>query len=306
MARFDKKWWFVHVPAGVAVVALIIFGVNQCDGKNDENAEKVKAQQELVDAGRKMEIAANRMDSLLAVNRDLGADNVRKGDTIRVLKDSVNTLNGQVRELKHDNDSLVTALTDCRNSKKKSQPAKKVQPVKKKRASGAADKPAVAPKAVTPSPKPRVENTWVSSKPVPSHSCRKPREERTANVRMNASYNNGNIVVDNAADVVDVKLENGSVNNGNIVVEGANTVCRKQGRVNVGMSGSHNNGIVVVEGAHKDANVTMDGRAVNNGAIIVGDGNSVYHVTPDTIMRFTAAKNTVVKCRIITKQRQYR
>ena len=91
MARFDKKWLFVHVPAGVIVAALLGFGVVQCDGKNEESADKVKAQNQLVDAGKKMEIAASRMDSLLNVNRDLGADNVRKSDTIRVLKDSVNT-----------------------------------------------------------------------------------------------------------------------------------------------------------------------------------------------------------------------
>ena len=51
MARFDKRWLFVHVPAGLVVVALLGFGIVQCDGKNDETAEKIKVQNQLIDAG---------------------------------------------------------------------------------------------------------------------------------------------------------------------------------------------------------------------------------------------------------------
>ena len=72
------------------------------------------------------------------------------------------------------------------------------------------------------------------------------------------------------------------------------------------MTGVHNNGNVIVENGARNTDVSLDGHAVNNGAIVVGNANTVYNVTPDTIMRFTAAKNTVVKCRIITKQRVYR
>lgn len=310
MARFDKRWLFVHVPAGLVVVALLGFGIVQCDGKNDETAEKIKVQNQLIDAGKKMEIAASRMDSLLNVNHDLGADNVRKGDTIRVLKDSVDTLNGQVRELKHDNDSLVVALTDCRNSKKKQQPAKKVQPVKKKSTPVAADKPVVAPSPVTPSSKPTVENTWVPSKPVPSRSERvecAEQEVSTATVHMDASYNNGNVLVDNAPTNTNIRLDNGAVNNGNIVVGGANSVGTVSAQqANIGMTGAHNNGNVIVENGARITDVSLDGRAVNNGAIVVGNANTVYNVTPDTIVRFTTTKNRVVKCRVITKQRVYR
>lgn len=306
MARFDKKWLFVHVPASVVVVALIIFGVNQCDGRNDEANEKAKAQQQLFDAGKKMEIAVGKMDSLLAVNRDLGADNVRKGDTIRVLKDSVNTLNDHVRVLKADNDSLTVAndsltvsLTNCRNSKKKQQPARRPR----NNNSGASQ---VAPdsRPATPSPKPRTENTYVPSRPLPQRSdvgaCRR------ANINVDASYNNGNVVVDNGASETDIVLGNGAVNNGNIVVGNANSVGVPAKRTDVKLNGSYNNGNVVIETAPANADVSLGGRAVNNGAIVVGNANTVYHVTPDTVVRFTTTKNTVVKCRVITKQRQYR
>ena len=291
MARFDKKWLFIHIPAGLVVAVLLGFGVVQCDGKNEESAEKVKAQNQLVDASKKMDIAANRMDSLLNVNHNLGADNVRKSDTIRVLKDSVNTLNGQVRELRADNDSLIVALDDCANSKKKTQPRRKPR--------NNSRRPATPVKRDT---------VYVVAKPqTENRNCCAGTEVRTANVRLDGSYNNGNVLVDNAPTNTNIRLDNGSVNNGNVVVGGANnvgTVSAQQ--ANIGMTGAHNNGNVIVENGARNTDVSLSGHTVNNGAIVVGNANTVYNVTPDTIVRFTTTKNRVVNCRVITKQRVYR
>ena len=291
MARFDKKWLFIHIPAGVVVAFLLGFGVVQCDGKNEESAEKVKAQNQLVDASTKMDIAASRMDSLLNVNCDLGADNVRKSDTIRVLKDSVNTLNGQVRELRADNDSLIVALDDCANSKKKTQPRRKPR--------NSSRRPVATKKRDT---------VYVVAKPqAENRNCRAATEVRTANVRLDGSYNNGNVLIDNAPTNTNIRLDNGSVNNGNIVVGGANnvgTVSAQQ--ANIGMTGAHNNGNVIVENGARNTDVSLDRHAVNNGAIVVGNENTVYQVMPDTVVRFITTNNRVVKCRVIAKQRQYR
>ncbi|MDO4424100.1 MAG: hypothetical protein Q4C08_04875, partial [Pseudomonadota bacterium] len=208
-----------------------------------------------------------------------------------VLKDSVNTLNGQVRELRADNDSLIVALDDCANSKKKTQPRRKPR--------NSSRRPATPVKRDT---------VYVVAKPqAENRNCCAGTEVRTANVRLDGSYNNGNVLVDNAPTNTNIRLDNGSVNNGNVVVGGANnvgTVSAQQ--ANIGMTGAYNNGNVIVENGARNTDVSLDGHAVNNGAIVVGNANTVYNVTPDTIMRFTAAKNTVVKCRIITKQRVYR
>ena len=253
MARFDKKWLFIHVPAGVVVALLLGVGVAQCDGKSEEAAEKANVQNQLVEAGEKMDEAANRIDSLLKVNRKLGADNVRKGDTIRVLKDSVNVLNGQVRELKADNDSLVVALDDCAKSKKQSV-VKKRKP-KSKVAKKTVKKPVVSKKeskgAAAVPEKPVVNNTYVPAEPV----------------------------VSPVVEVADVKP-----------------------------SGNQNMGVVIVEEAPRGTVITISNGSVNNGNIVVGNNNNVVQtvVQPDTIVRFTTVKITVVKCRVVAKQRQYR
>lgn len=249
MARFDKKWLFIHVPAGVVVALLLGFGVAQCDGKSEEAAEKADVQNQLVEAGEKMGEAANRIDSLLKVNSKLGADNVRKGDTIRVLKDSVNTLNGRVRELKADNDSLIVALDDCAKSKKQSV-AKKRKPKSKVVKKAVATKKESKGSAVVPE-KPVLKNTYVPAEPVASP----------------------------VVEVADVKP-----------------------------SGNQNTGVVIVEEAPRGTVITISNGSVNNGNIVVGNNNNVVQtvVQPDTVVRFTTVKNTVVKCHVVAKQRQYR
>ncbi len=290
MARFDKKWLFIHIPAGVAVVCLLAFGVVQCDSKNDENAEKRRAQDELIDAGKKMDIAVGKIDSLLNVNRNLDADNVRKSDTIRVLKDSVNTLNGQVRELRADNDSLIVALDDCAKSKQRTQP--------RRRPSNSSTRPSGPVKRDT---------VYVPVKSGAGNDCCPGRQTRTANVTMDGSYNNGNVVVDNAPTQANVKLDNHSVNNGNIVIGGANTVVPVSAQqANVALQGARNNGNVIVENGAQNTGVSLNGNSVNNGAIVVGDANTVYHVVPDTVVRFVTKKNVVVKCEVVSRQRRYR
>ena len=43
MAKFDKKWWFVHVPATFVVAGLIVFGVSKCNRLEDAEATRDSA-----------------------------------------------------------------------------------------------------------------------------------------------------------------------------------------------------------------------------------------------------------------------
>ena len=331
MARFDKKWLFVHVPAGVATVALIAFGLVQCSGKNeykdglDTAADAVKKAEETL----KRNIA--QMDSLLVVSAEIFERNAQQADSIVVLNDSIDTLNGQVSELTVENDALSSALKTCKGGKKKV-----VQPVKKESENNSKNKSVVASDAVV-MPKevstqvgttePAVTATSVAAMPVAampvaampvataSENAVAPIANDTvraaclgasANICLDAAYNNGNIVIDNGASETDIRLGNGAVNNGNVIIGNANSVTANAKRANIEMSGGYNNGNVVVESAPSNATIAMDSSAVNNGAIIVGNANTVYHVLPDTVARFSVTKNTVVKCRVVAKQRQYR
>ncbi len=209
MTRGTKSWWIVHVAAGVAAVALVAFGMNQCSGKNDANDKAAAAQQEVVKASKKIDGAVAKIDSLVNANRGLSDENRAQADTIRMQRDSIAVLNDSIVGL---NDSLVVVngqLADCRNSKK--QPAKKApvkkEPVKK-------DPVKVQPKSV-------VKDTVVVVVKENDKKCVAPKKS----VELDDSKNTGNIVVSgNNCGGAQVKLENGSVNNGNIVIGNNNHV----------------------------------------------------------------------------------
>ncbi len=204
VTRGSKSWWIVHVAAGVATVALLAFGMTQCNGKKSERAEKQAKQSELIDASRKIERAAGQIDSLLQANRGLGEDNRAKADTIRMQRDSIIVLNDSLAVV---NDKLA----DCRKGKKPCPQPK--APVKKP----------VAPKPVVkPQPKPVVKPDTVVvlvQAPVDTVKC-----APAVNVDLKNSQNNGVIAVGGAQGKTDVKLDNGSVNNGAIVIGNGNHV----------------------------------------------------------------------------------
>lgn len=107
-----KKWWMVHVAAGVVMVALVAIGVTQCSGKKEERAEKEAKKSELATADAYVDSLSNRVQEMCVQIDGLRFDNIRKSDTIAMQRDSIATLN----------DSLLIVneeLTDCRNSKRK-------------------------------------------------------------------------------------------------------------------------------------------------------------------------------------------
>ncbi len=266
MARFDKKWLLVHVPAGVAVVALIAFGIVQCNGKDAAEEGMVQASASVAKAEKTLETSVAKMDSLVDASKELLKVNKQQADSIVVLNDSIDTLNGRVVELKNENDSLVVAndslviaLDNCAKSKQKPIKARQDKPT-------LTNKPKKAP---VYSPKPQ----------------KAPKDEKQAVVKPVVLP-----TVENKADEpkIDISVNHGAKNNGNVVVQNRGGCA---GRANA-----------------QSVTISLDNNAENNGNIVVGSGNVVSHTTvlPDTVVRFTRAKNTVVKCRVVATQRQYR
>lgn len=258
MARFDKKWLLVHVPAGIAVVALMAFGIVQCNGKDAAEEGMVQASASVAKAKKTLETSVAKMDSLVDITKGLMDKNGQQADSIVVLNDSIDTLNGRVVDLtnKNDslvnaNDSLVIALDDCAKSKKQKKPIE-----------------------------PRQDKPTLTNKPKKA-----PKDEKQAVVKPVVLP-----TVENKADEpkIDIYVNHGAKNNGNVVVQNRGGCA---GRANA-----------------QSVTICLDNDAENNGNIVVGNGNVVSHTTvlPDTVVRFTRTKNTVVKCRVIATQRQYR
>ena len=59
MAR-SKKWWIVHVSAGVATTLLLLFGVVQCNSASDEESQKDTALKTLQDARKLLKRAMQK------------------------------------------------------------------------------------------------------------------------------------------------------------------------------------------------------------------------------------------------------
>lgn len=195
VTRGTKKWWIVHVAAGVAAIALVAFGMTQCSGKASEHAEKEEKKSELLAANASLDSLRVAMGQARELIGRQSGEIRAKSDTIRMQRDSIATLN----------DSLAVVngkLVDCRNSKRK--PAKPATPAKPQ------------PKPVAPV---KPDTTIIVQQPVAKPGC-----GGNVNVNLNNSQNNGAIVAGGNACKTDIKLENGSVNNGAIVVGNGNNV----------------------------------------------------------------------------------
>ena len=196
-----KKWWIIHVAAGVAAVALVVFGATQCSGKKSERSEKEVKKSELVAANQTLESLRVAMSDATTMIDDLSQDNLAKAETIRKQSDTIRTKRDSIAML---NDSLTKVkgeLEDCRNSKRKS--------VQK------SEQRATTPvNQVTAKP----DTIIIVQQPVRTECS------GATNVSLNNSQNNGAIVVDGAACKAEIKLDNNSVNNGAIVVGNGNNV----------------------------------------------------------------------------------
>ena len=189
-----KKWWIIHVAAGVAAVALVVFGATQCSGKKSERSEKEVKKSELVAANQTLESLRVAMSDATTMIDDLSQDNLAKAETIRKQSDTIAMLNDSLRMVKGE-------LKDCRNFKR--QPAQKSE-----------QKASTPVKQVTAKP----DTIIIVQQPV-RIGC-----GGATNVSLNNSQNNGAIVVDGAACKAEIKLDNNSVNNGAIVVGNDNNV----------------------------------------------------------------------------------
>ncbi len=189
-----KKWWIIHVAAGVAAVALVVFGATQCSGKKSERSEKEVKKSELVVANQTLDSLSAAMRKATTMIDDLSQDNLAKAETIRKQSDTIAMLNDSLRIVKGE-------LKDCHNSKR--QPAQKSE----QKASTPVKSESVKP-----------DTTIIVLQPVRT-GC-----GGATNVSLNNSQNNGAIVVDGAACKTEIKLDNNSVNNGAIVVGNGNNV----------------------------------------------------------------------------------
>ena len=206
-----KKWWIIHVAAGVAAIALIAFGATQCSSKVSEREEKETKESELVRANDSLDSLRVAMGDARRMIGDLVDDNRAKSDTIRMQRDSIATLN----------DSLTVVngkLIDCRNSKRKQvKPAKPAKPTKTTtKTTKTTTKTAVVKREVVVPIKP--DTIILVQQPAA------PRCGGVTNVELNQSQNNGAIVAGGAGCRTDIRLDNGSVNNGAIVVGNGNSV----------------------------------------------------------------------------------
>lgn len=199
MPTRTKKWWMIHVAAGVATVALIAIGVTQCSGKMAERAEKEAKESELATVNTYADSLSTQVQDMHEQIDGLKSDISERARTNDMLCDSIETLN----------DSLLIVneeLTDCRNSKRK--------PVKSQQKPQQKPQQKLAP-VVTVKP-----DTIVIVQQAPVN----PGCAGVTNISLNNSQNNGAIVAGGNPGKTDIKLDNGSVNNGAIVVGNGNNV----------------------------------------------------------------------------------
>ena len=189
-----KKWWVIHVAAGVAAVALVVFGATQCSGKKSERSEKEAKESKLVAVDKKLDSLSVAMSDAIKVIGGLKQDNRAKADTIRMQSDTIAMLNDSLTVV---NDKLKACSKSKRQSAQKSEQ-----------------------KATTPVNQVQVkpDTTIIVLQPVRT-GC-----DGATNVSLNNSQNNGAIVVGGAACKTEIKLDNNSVNNGAIVVGNGNNV----------------------------------------------------------------------------------
>lgn len=254
MARFDKKWMFVHVPAGIAAVCLLAFGVHQCEGKDILRAENKNAMERLK---KHNEV---QVDSLNTLTVGLLSDKLEHLDSIDALNRHVASLKSKNDSLLNANDSLlnandslVVALDDCAKAKKQ-----KAARVLRKEVSKPAKKQLVSGPTVNA------------------------RGSEKASVR----------------PTTEIRLGKDAMNDGDIIVGNANAVNAQAAQPEQ----RHCKGAEM----QKDVVISVGENSYNSGTIVVGNSNTVYRVLPDTVVRFVKVKNSAVKCRVVSKQRQYR
>ena len=199
ITRGTKKWWTVHIAAGVVTVALIATAMTQCSDKEAERAKKEAAKYELKAAQETLDSLCVSMDK---ANKLIG----RQSGVIRAKSDTINMQRDSIAKL---NDSLVAVnakLANCNKDKKKQ---------KKSTQSGQSQQ----------KPKPEVS---ASVKPdtlvIVYQGTVAPVGAGATDVRLNNSQNNGAIVAGGATCKTSVTLDNGSVNNGVIVLGDGNNV----------------------------------------------------------------------------------
>ena len=189
-----KKWWIIHVAAGVAAVALVVFGATQCSGKKSERSEKEVKKLELVAAKQILDSLSAEMSDAIKAIGGLKQDNLAKADTIRKQSETIVRLNDSLTKVNGK-------LKAC--SKSRRQPAQESE----QKASALVKQAQVKP-----------DTNIIVLQPV-RIGC-----GGATNISLNNSQNNGAIVVDGAACKAEIKLDNNSVNNGAIVVGNGNNV----------------------------------------------------------------------------------
>lgn len=198
----DKKWWLIHASAGVGVLALIIFGLSQCGGKNGAEEECRDAAKVIAKTDSLLNEATKKVKSISDYAEELKRDNRAKADTIVELRDSIVVLNDSIVGLNDSLGKVNERLVDCKKSKKnkpvQKQPVKK-QPVKKQ---------------------PAKKDTVVVV-----HEY-KPAPQDNKNTR-----GNGDVIISNGGAVnTDINLSNGGTNNGTIII-GDNAVVHNHRKV---------------------------------------------------------------------------
>lgn len=207
MAKFDKKWWFIHVPATFVVAGLIVFGVSKCNRLEDAEATRDSASDAASLATDKLDQAIARMDSLFAVQDSLKNVGVKKSDTIRQLKKDIVIYQDSIVEL---NDS-IKGLNKSLKKKDKALKTVKAELDDCKRNQAAATNNA------------RRSNGTNNRTVVRSERAVDTCSNTTARVRVNGSENSGNIIV-TGVDNASVVLENNAENSGNIIVGNGNNI----------------------------------------------------------------------------------
>ncbi len=182
-----KKWWLIHAAAGVAAVALVVFGMKQCSDKDAERDEKELAKTELARAVCRLDSCVNLIgdaaQTIKGLQREVDSQTrviSSQNDSIIVLNDSIDVLNDSLTNV---NEQLV----DCRNSK----------PRPTKTNSGNR-----CPRQTKPVVRQSKNRRQATSNAVVVAQQTTPAAGASVNANVNANQNNGAIVVGNGNTVV--------------------------------------------------------------------------------------------------------
>ncbi|MBQ5699773.1 MAG: hypothetical protein IIV74_00570 [Alphaproteobacteria bacterium] len=185
-----KKWWLIHAAAGVAAMALVVFGMKQCSDKDAERDEKELAKTELARAVCRLDSCVNVIGdaakTIKGLQREVDSQTriiSSQNDSIAMQNDSIVVLNDSIVVL---NDSLTNVnaqLADCRNSKPR--------PTKTR-----------CPRQTKPAVRQSGNRRQGTSNAVVVAQQTTPAAGAAVNANVNANQNNGAIVVGNGNNVV--------------------------------------------------------------------------------------------------------